>query len=258
MKPTFLNHEKPLLTSMIQVRTPNEFISLARTSMFDGADALGFQIEQFSKEFRTEENYKNMFYFADDKPVYVTCYRGGLNEGMTDDELADTLLLCGKSGGTLMDIMGDYFDKSPDEITRNPSAVDKQKKLIDKMHDNGLEVLMSSHTMRFMGHDEVLSVVSEHQKRGADIAKIVTASNTEEEMLENLKTASLLKKELDIPYLFLSVGPYCKIHRNLGPMLGCCMWLTVPEYNELATKDQPLLRATRQYVDNFDYKPHRT
>ncbi len=257
MKPTFLNREKPLLTSMIQVRTPSEFISLARTSMFDGADALGFQIEQFPKEYRTEKQYRSMFRFADDKPVYVTCYRVGLNEGMSDDELAEELLLCGRAGGTLMDVMGDLYDKSPDEITRNAAAIDKQKKLIDTMHESGLEVLMSSHTKRFMNHDEVLSIALEHQKRGADIAKIVTASTTEEEMLENLKTSSLLKKELDIPYLFLSVGPYCKMHRNIGPVLGCCMWLTVPVYNELATKDQPLLRATRMFVDNFDYKPHR-
>jgi len=260
MKPTFLNREKPLLTTMIQVRTPNEFISDARTAISDGCDALGFQIEQFEKQYRTEENYKNMFYFADDRPIYVTNYHGAINENDTFEQLADDLLLCGKCGATILDIMGDYFDydKPKDQITYKPEAVDKQRRLIDKIHENGNEVLFSCHTLRFMTHEEVLELAVEEQSRGADVAKIVSASNTEEEMLENLKTSALLKKELKIPYLFLSVGPWCKMHRNIGPFLGSCMWLTVPRYDSLATKDQPLLRTTKQLEVFMDYKPHRT
>ena len=63
----------------------------------------------------------------------------------------------------------------------------------------GAEVLMSSHTFKFMKTDEVLRIVTAQQERGADVAKIVTAANSEEEELENLRTAEKLKYELDIP-----------------------------------------------------------
>jgi len=36
-------------------------------------------------------------------------------------------------GGTLGDVMGDTFDKVPNELTKNPIAVDKQKKLIEEI-----------------------------------------------------------------------------------------------------------------------------
>ena len=258
MKPTFLHRERPLLTCMAQSENPTDAICHFREAMLDGADAIGFQIDQFSKEYRTDETYKSIFYFADDKPIYVTNYRGAKNEGTPDEELSEGLFQAVRCGATLVDLMGDYFDRSKDEITHDPAAIDKQKKLIDSFHEAGAEVLMSSHTFRFMNHDEVLAQTYEMEKRGADIAKIVTASNTEEEMMENLKTTQLLKKELHIPYLFLSCGPWCKMHRTVGPMLGCCMWLTVQTYDKLATKDQPLLRATREVVNNFDWKPHRS
>ncbi len=44
----------------------------------------------------------------------------------------------------------------------------------------GAEVLMSSHTFKFMKTDEVLRIVTAQQERGADVAKIVTAANSEE------------------------------------------------------------------------------
>lgn len=253
---TFLNREKPLLTNMIQVEKPDDFISIARTAVFEGAEAFGLQLERFDTQYRTEEVYKNMFYYTDDKPIYLTNYRWGYSENNTDDERAEELLKAVKCGGTLCDIMGDYFDPTPKELTLNEKAIRKQKELIQRFHEKGAEVLMSSHTFEFMTTDEVLKIALAHQERGADISKIVTASNTEEEMVENLKTTSILKKELDIPFLFLSVGPYCKLHRAIGPMLGSCMWLCVQRYDALATKDQLLLRAARDMRQSVDYIPH--
>lgn len=257
MKPTFLNREKPLLTNMIQAETPEACTSTAREAIFDGADAFGLQLCQLRPEYRTEKNYQDIFSYMEDRPVYLTNYRNGFSKHCSDEERAEELMLALKAGGTLCDIMGDYFDPSPLELTENPQAIDRQKKLIDQIHFLGGEVLMSSHTLCFLPAEKVLQIAKAHENRGADIVKIVTASNSEEELLENLKICSLLKQELRVPYLFLSVGPYCKIHRIVGPMLGCCMWLCVQRYDALSTKNQPLLRATREVIHHFDYKPDR-
>ncbi len=256
MKPSFLTFRDPYITAILQVCDPQSCIARIHTALYHGAQAFGLQLECLEKQYREEKVYRAIFDHMEDKPVYITNYRSGLNEGCTDEECVEGLLLARRAGGTLLDVMGDLYDRgAPMELTQNAKAIDRQKKLIDQIHQMGGEVLMSSHVFTFQPAEKVLEIALAQQARGADIAKIVTGSDTEEQMLENLKTTALLKKELKIPYLFLSGGNYCKIHRMVGPMLGSCMWLCADQYDFLATKSQPLLAATQQIVANFDYKP---
>ncbi|MFQ9801624.1 MAG: type I 3-dehydroquinate dehydratase [Clostridia bacterium] len=90
----------------------------------------------------------------------------------------------------------------------------------------------------------------EHQKRGADICKIVTGADTMEQQLENLKIINMLKENLKIPFLFLCGGE-CRILRRIGGELGCCMYLCVHEYDALATPAQPLLKQLKTIRDNI-------
>jgi 3-dehydroquinate dehydratase len=100
---------------------------------------------------------------------------------------------------------------------------------------------MSSHVFKFTPAERVLEIALEHERRGADICKIVTGAENTEQQIENLRTINLLKENLKIPFLFLAGGE-CRILRRIGGSLGCCMYLCVHEYDELATKSQPLLR----------------
>lgn len=251
-KPTFLNQNKPLITCMIQAVNPGDTIRTIRDAQYEGADAYGFQMEVFKKEFRTEEQLKNIFAEMGGKPIYVTNYRNNQNQGDSDDECVKGLEFLVKCGATLADVMGDFFAPDPLQITYDAAAVEKQKDTVKRLHDMGAEVLMSSHTFKFMKTDEVLKIASAQQERGADIAKIVTAANSEEEELENLRTAEKLKYELDIPYLFLACGTHNKLLRQLGPFLGVTMWLTVLSHDKYATPAQPKLSAIRNLADHFD------
>lgn len=255
MNPSFLNNTKPLVTSMIQADNPNKCIAMIKNSIYDGADAFGIQLCRIKKEFRTEEHLESIFASTAQRPIYITNYRSGYNVGMTDEECMDGLVEGLKCGATLGDIMGDTFDKSALELTSNPIAVNKQKSIIDKIHNMGKEVLMSSHVYQFLPYEKVLEIAYEHQLRGADISKIVTAAGSEEEETENLRITALLKKEMKIPFLFLSVGTHYKIHRMVGPMLGCVAYLCVREYDEISTKAQPILKSVRAVLDNTDYLP---
>jgi 3-dehydroquinate dehydratase type I len=151
--------------------------------------------------------------------------------------------------------MGDYYCRAENELTMDAAAIEKQKRLIDRIHEAGGEVLMSSHVLKYTPAEEVLRIALEQQKRGADVVKIVTAANSVEEEMENLRITTLLKKELDVPFLFLSGGTHCRMHRTIGPMLGCVMALCVQRYDARSSKDQPLLHAERMILDNFDYYP---
>ena len=241
---TFLNYKKPLLTCMVQANNPARIKELINASIPEGAEAFGMQFCSMETEYRNKDTYKELFTYTD-LPIYVTNYRGRVsNIEKNDDTLADELLELAECGATLCDVMGDYFDPTEGELTVNEVAVKKQMKLIDELHERGAEVLMSSHVLKFTPAERVLEIALEQQKRGADICKIVTGANGAEQQLENLRIVNLLKENLKIPFLYLSGGE-CRILRRIGGALGCCMYLCVHEYDEYATKSQPLLRDVK-------------
>lgn len=247
---SFLNRDKAIITSMVQADNPDRIRYLMDKSAKQGAEAFGMQFEQMKAEYRTPEVYKSLFKYAKGKPVYVTNYRSRQNEGKSDEILAEELLELAENGATLCDVMGDYFDKHPGELTMNEDAIKKQIELIDKLHLKGAEVLMSSHIYTYTPAERVLEIALEHQKRGADIAKIVTGAETMEEQIENLKIINLLKEKLKIPFLFLCGGE-CKILRKIGGEIGCCMYLCVSEHDDFATPVQPLIENVKAIRDNI-------
>lgn len=254
-KPTFLGQNKPLLCCMVITETADEAINVVRNAAYDGADAYGYQICRMAPEQRTEEQIRRVLRYMNGRPVYMTNYRHGFNKSKSDEQLGDELVDLAKWGATLCDVMGDYYHPEENELTMDAAAIDRQRRLIDRIHEAGGEVLMSSHVLKYTPAEEVLRIAFEQQKRGADIVKIVTAANSEVEEMENLRITTLLKNELDVPFLFLSGGTHNRFHRMLGPALGCVMGLCVQQYDAHSSKDQPLLRAARQVLDSFDFYP---
>ena len=251
MRKSFFENDKALLTVMVQADNPDRIKELIDKSVPEGAEAFGMQFEQMKSEYRTKEVYKDLFAYTKDKPVYVTNYRHTTNDGKTDDELADELVELAECGADLCDVMGDYFDRQPDEVAVDKTAIEKQKELIRKIHDKGAKVLMSSHVYKYIPAERVLEIALEHQSRGADICKIVTGADTMEEQLENLKIINMLKENLKIPFLFLCCGE-CGILRRIGGEIGCCMYLCVHEYDALATAAQPLLKDVKIIRDTIE------
>ena len=249
MKPTFLTYEKPLLTVMVQAADPDRIEELINKSLPEGAEAFGMQFCKMKKEYRNRDTYKKLFSLCD-KPVYVTNYRKGENGEKTDDVIAEELVELAECGATLCDVMGDMFDKQDDEMARDEAAIKKQMELIDRLHEKGAEVLISSHILKFTPAERVLEIALEQQRRGADICKIVTGAQSMEQQIENIRIMNLLKENLKIPFLFLCGGE-CKIVRCLGGELGSCMYLCVYEQDEYSTSVQPLLRKVKAIRDNL-------
>lgn len=257
MKKSFLDFKRPPLVNMIIAESPMPIITTMRNAIYDGADAFGFQMERLKPEFRTENEFRRIFSYAEDKPIYVTNYRGAYNKDvLSEDERHEQLRLMLRCGATLIDLPGDTFDPTPGEMTDDPAAIEKQKKLIDEFHSLGGEVLMSSHVLKYLPDDAVIELAKKQEERGVDIAKFVTASDTEEELYANMQLIRKLKKELKIPFLFLSGGAYCKMHRAFGPYYGVCMWLCVQRYDAFSSKDQPLLSAMKIARDHLDLTPN--
>ena len=239
-KASFLGHPSPLLTVMAQAATAPRAMELMERGYMGGAEAFGLQFCRMKAEYKTPETFASLFAAARGLPVYVTNYRQGENEQKTDDTLATEILELAECGATLCDVMGDLFDPTVGELTKNPLAVDRQKDLINRLHAAGAQVLMSSHVMRFLPAEQVLEIALAQQSRGADICKIVVSSSNLDEQAENMNILRLLARELEKPFLFLSIGE-SRLLRRLGEKLGNCMTLCVCEHDDLATPAQPLL-----------------
>jgi hypothetical protein len=71
-------------------------------------------------------------------------YRNDKWNKSSDDDRQILLLGAAYAGASMIDVMGDFYHPSPMEITRNTKAIDKQKRLIDKIHAKGADVVKPS------------------------------------------------------------------------------------------------------------------
>ncbi len=250
-KATFLNQDRPLLCAMVQDETPDDMICTIMDSLYDGADAFGIQLCNLKKEYRNEATLQKIFSYCEGKPIYITSYRGAHNKDLTEEERMEFLLMGLRAGATLCDIPGDTFAPCKEQMTFEAEAVEKQRLLIEQIHELGGEVLISSHTKRFYTEDEISELARAQVQRGADVVKIVTMANSEEEQMVGLCTIARLKKELDRPFLFLVGGTHSRLIRQIGPALGVCMYLCVQRYRPVTTKAQPLIRSVKAIRDNM-------
>lgn len=254
MKASFLNHEKPLLCAMVQCATVEECICKIQASLAEGATAFGIQLCKIKKELRTKEKLTKIFEACEGKPIYVTSYRHSENEGYTDEECAEVLFLALECGATLLDVMGDMFDRGAKyELTENPEAVKKQKALIKKIHALGGEVLMSSHTGNNLTVEENLYIAACHEERGADVIKIVNKTDSLDDLPKSFETINALNKTATKRFLYLESGPTQKIVRNIGPELGVCMYLCCQHHGPLDTAAQPKLSSLKKVIEGLDY-----
>lgn len=250
----FLDFKRPVITTMLKGDNTATLISEIAAAKKEGTDAFCFEIEIMKKECRTESDFKDIFSAMGDKPAYITNYRRGniCEYEQSDEELTEEMLLALDCGATLFDIRGDLYDPCPLEITYDETAIKRQMELINTVHKMGKEVLMSTHTLKYMPEAEVIKIAKAQEMRGVDFAKVVTAGESEQEELKNLATNLKLKEELKIPYLFLSIGKHCKKHRLLGPSLGCSLFLSVAKGTDGGA--QPPMEQAKQILTTLGYK----
>ena len=259
MRPSFVSLPKPFIAAVITENDPDSFIATMRNAEYDGADAFDIHLRSLERQYHTINDLTRIIQCTD-KPTLMINYRGDSKwEGQrTDEERVESHLLAVRAGASACDIMGDMFDPSPMELTRKPQAIDRQKKLIDKIHSQGAEVIMSSHTWVAMTTEQVLEHLKELESRGADMVKVAAAVNSEEELLEAFRTTVALKREMKVPFIHICMGQHGKLHRFVGPMLGSALIFCVQQYTPKGHKEQPLVRAARAVLDNLDWRVARS
>jgi 3-dehydroquinate dehydratase len=249
---SFLNKPYPVIAGIMAGQTPQELIASARNSESEGASGITIDLHDFKPEFRNLESFKKIIKSVN-LPFMFYFYRNDKWKESSDDDRQEVLLTAAEAGASMIDVMGDLYDPSSKEITYNQNAIDKQKRLIDKIYSKGAEVVISSHTGSVMTTEEVTKHMLELESRGPDVVKIVTIINTEEELAEALRTTITLNRELKTPYIHLCGGKYSRPHRFMCPVLGTSILFAVPYYSDRYTFGQPTIQSMKAVLDNINW-----
>lgn len=137
----------------------------------DGAEAFAVSLSAWGRGKLTFEELSRVFHCTG-RPMMPLCYRSGnlAPDKRDDDVRAELLLLAAKAGAVACDVMGDLYDPAPRERTRDQQAIGKQKRLLDRLHAQGAEVLISSHAPHeFLTGEEIVEHLSDFVARGADL-----------------------------------------------------------------------------------------
>ena len=243
------------LVSMVSADNTTDAICEILNGLYDGADALGIQLCHLKEQYRSDSELNKIFAACEGRPIYLTSYKSAESKGYTYDQCVDFMLRaleCGKKyGAVLCDVMADTYGEEKNGMSFVPEVITKQMKLIDLIHERGGEVLMSCHNKEFLGEDEFVKYIGDQFARGADVAKLVTRSESEDQMHENLRAITRIKNEFGKPFLYLSGGSHQRLIRQLGPAFGVCMYLCIPHYTPASTKMQVHLRTAKAIRDGL-------
>lgn len=252
-KKSFFNRQSTAVTLLINGTSIDEMERLARAGEADGADGIAIEIGQLPPEERTEENFARLIN-AVHLPFMFILYRND-KWGLGDDERQQYLLAAARAGAEVIDVMGDLYAPAEYELATDPAAIEKQKALIREIHEIGAKVIMSSHIYtQARTAEEVLAHLKEQSSRGADILKLVITVNTEEEFQEVIRTAMILNKEIEKPFVFLSGGKYGRIHRFLGTLMGNSITFAVHDYTPPSPPfSQPTIKAFKNVMNNIHW-----
>lgn len=251
---SFFNRSDCAITLLDSAESIEGLLELARTAQEEGADAAALEISYLPLEDRTVENFRRVITSVP-LPFMFICYRNDKFLKDNDDARQVYLKLAAKAGAEVIDVMGDLFAPAPRELTIDPAAIEKQKELIAEIHSLGAKVIMSSHfTTGTMTPDEVLSHIRAQRSRGADICKLVTRADNEEELHNAIGALCLLKREFHHPYVFLCGGKFGRLIRYMGCQSGVAIEFAVREskrHNPASI--QPSIKSLRCIRENLDW-----
>ncbi len=273
MRKSFAQVTSPMLAGVVKERTPETAISEILNYYQQGATGIDLHLSCLADEYKNIESIKRI---VDVSPLpilalnYNQSYEGPFYEA--DDESKTDLLFKGiEAGAAACDIQGYTFDipsknafrqefshlgysfikDNPKEVVVDEKIIEKQKAFIDKVHEVGGEVLLSSHVGVFMTAEQLCDFAAFLEKRNPDIIKIVANADTEEELAEAFRAMLMLKKEIKTPVSYHCNGAFGKITRVVNPVLGGFMCFCNRQYSHNTANAQPLISTAKAAIDNM-------
>jgi 3-dehydroquinate dehydratase type I len=223
-------------------------------------DVFEINVAQFSEVSKAKE-----IFGSTKKPCIATCRRSYFMRfyGYTnlpflkDEERARRLLSCVDYGVSAIDFELDIFDKKYEfkgntliEKTKDKQAIQAQMKLVEDVKSKGSEVLISSHIFKRVNEKLCVDVFQEIVNRGADLAKIVCKTYTQDDLIAFLNTTNRLRRESTIPFTMMNLGSFTPLARLLALVFGSS-WVYCRTDSKHSFVGQPTVNQARSFLKLF-------
>ena len=258
----------PALAGVVREKTKERAIAEIKTFEQDGANMIDLHMSCLE-----DYNVENLREIISNSALPILALNYNFTTdwkdiGLSEEERTQTFVDAIKMGAAGVDMQGYTFDiaskenfcgedkysftkGNPKEIVTDEKIISKQCEFIEKIHRLGGEVLLSCHPGIAMNTEQVVDLALFLEKRGADIIKIVTIANNEQEMAESIKTILCLKKELKTPVSYHAGGEFGGLTRIVNPALGGQIAFCVNGESKNATPGQLDLKTAKKAIDNL-------
>ena len=265
---------------LIDDPAPAGVVRTIKLAEYEGADAFDLELQGLAPEHRDARALRPVFH-ATTRPIFTVYRRHAQVDGARvrtepDDEarMRRQLDLLGSIG---FDMELDTFDEQPAppfhspeglrraydrstpprEVSADPRAVERQRRLIEEAHRRGGDVLASTHAMTRLTPEGALRIGRLAEERGADALKLVQLCTSYEDVAESLTSTVRLRRGLSIPFVMMAQGEYGRLTRFMSPMLGSMLVFARQSGSPGDFLDQPPVRAMRAVLDNADFRISR-
>lgn len=258
----------PVLAGVVRETTVRGAIAGIKNCLYQGAGMIDLHMSCL--EDTGTESLKKIV-DSTELPILALNYNNTFlweNAGFTEEERVESFLRAVEAGAAGVDIQGYTYDLpskqgfvgedkysftkgSPREVVTDEAIIAKQRKLIDKVHDMGAEVLLSCHPRIVMNAGQVVELALFLEQRQPDVIKIVTKAETDEDLLESFKAMVMLKKELKTPVTYHAMGKKGMLSRLLNPVLGGHMAFCVDRFDAGSTLEQLELRSAKEIIEGL-------
>jgi hypothetical protein len=262
------NLQAPAIAGVVREKTIRSAIAEIKNSTYSGADMIDLHMSCLDS---CDTDTLKAIISASKLPVLALNYNINYDwtqKGLSEEERVDSFFRAIDAGAAGVDIQGYTFDAkskdgfygedkysftkgNPKEVVTDSKVIDKQMEFIEKVHSKGAEVLLSCHPGITMNSEQVVDLALFLEKRNPDIIKIVTLATNEEELIESIKTMSLLKKQVKTPVSYHASGKAGMLSRIINPILGGQIAFCVDHYSESSTLEQLHLKTVKNIIDNI-------
>ena len=273
MRKSFVKQPSPVLAGVVREKTVRGAMAMIRNCEYHGANVLDLHLSCLDEEARTVESLKRIIN-STKLPMLGLSYNQAYDTeplNMTEEERIELLWRFVEAGGAAIDVQGYTYDRpsktefnasfsnmpqsfvrsAPKEVVMDEAVIEKQKALIQRAHEAGAEVLLSTHTGVYLDCDQVVELAKYLEKRGADILKIVTPCDTLEQAVGSMRTMLTLKKEVAMPTHLHCSGEAGQLTRILNPLLGGYLIFCCDGYTESSTFGQLDLQTAKRLLDDL-------
>ena len=258
----------PVLAGVVRETTTRGAIGQIKNCLYNGAGMIDLHMSTL--EDSSVDALKKIV-DSTELPILALNYNNTFlweSAGLTEEERVDSFLRAVEAGAAGVDIQGYTYDLdskkgfvgedkysftkgNPNEVVTDEKIIAKQRKLIDKVHDMGAEVLLSCHPRIVMDANQVVELALFLEKREPDVIKIVTRAETEEDLIESFKAMIMLKKEVKTPVTYHTMGKQGMLSRLINPVLGGHMAFCVDRFNAGSTMEQVELRSAKEIIEGL-------